>query len=287
MSSQSTKQPWWRADRYEDESPAPEIFTDLAGPLGPALVRTWPDGRTDKGWGLQGANGDQTQTFMPKYLANEFNARRVLYGYARGKWAFAFVMRSLRALAVDIDGKNGGFDHVKRLGLLPPTLAETSKSGNGYHLFYRTPEDWDVDTGYGLLPDQIGVEQGVDIRAVGCVFHHDTQRWNDRPIADLPEHLFDTLLAKRQRIIHSNDRITKVVQGGDTMETLMLHDELMTDLRKPMAPGKRNNTLFAIGQKMKQAGVPEWEEKVSDRASEVGLDLDEIEQLVRNITRYN
>ena len=64
--------------------------------------------------------------------------------------------------------------------MLPPTLAETSKSGDGYHLFYLVDEEWDDEKGYGLLGDRIGIEQGVDIRATGCVYHHPQQRWNDR-----------------------------------------------------------------------------------------------------------
>ena len=88
--------------------------------------------------GKDGADG-----FMPRYLRGVFNSRRVVYGYERGKWAYAFVMRSMRLVCVDIDGKNGGLEHAKKLGLLPPTLAETSKSGDGYHLFYLVDEEWD------------------------------------------------------------------------------------------------------------------------------------------------
>ena len=67
----------------------------------------------------------------------------------------------------------------------------------------------------------------------------------------------------------------------------MMQDELVTDLKKPMVDGKRNTTLFAIGQRMKQANIADWETLISDRAIEVGLDAEEADQLITNITRYN
>src|SRR5690349_10217609 len=128
-------QPWWRTDDYVESAPLPaHVFENpgVIGPKGVALVRAWPSGMTDQGWGLQGKDGGEG--FMPRYKRGEFLPRRILFGYDRGKWAFALVMRSVRLVCIDIDGKNGGFEHAKRLGKLPPTLAETSKSGNGYHL---------------------------------------------------------------------------------------------------------------------------------------------------------
>lgn len=282
-----TQQPWWRTDQYDEGIALVDWFAELAGPQGVALVKAWPDGRTDPGWGLQGARGDQDASFMPKYVKDDFNARRVLFGYERDRWAFAVVMRSVKLICVDIDGKNGGLEHAKRLGLLPATLAETSKSGNGYHLFYRTDEEWDADTGYGSFSDHIGIEQGVDIRSVGCVYHHKQQRWNNRPPVPIPQHLKDLLLARRQKQEHGQQRIEKVLATGDDMEVLMMQDELVSDLKKPIPQGKRNTTLFAIGQKMKQAGTPDWETLVGDRATQVGLDSEEVDQLVRNIQRYN
>lgn len=282
-----TKQPWWRTDPYGDRQALPEIFTLYAGPMGVALVKAWPDGKTDIGWGLQGPKHEPKIGFMPRYLRDDFNARRVLFGYEKDRWAFAIVMRSVKLICVDIDGKNGGLEHAKRLGQLTPTLAETSKSGNGYHLFYLHEEPWTEKEGYGALNDHIGIEQGVDIRSVGCVYHHKQQMWNGRHIAPLPSHLRDLMLAKRQRQEEGQERIEKVLATGDDMEVLMMQDELVTDLKKPIPQGKRNTTLFAIGQKMKQAGTPDWETLVGDRATQVGLDSEEVDQLVRNIQRYN
>ena len=280
-----TSKPWWQTDSYDLALPLPLAFEDNAGPKGVALVKAWPSGVTDKGWGLQPPPGSK-DGFYPRYSRGEFNSRRVLYGYRNGKWNFAIVMRSVRLVCIDIDGKNGGLEHAKRLGMLPHTLAETSKSGDGYHLFYLTEEEWDPEKGYGLLNDRIGIEQGVDVRATGCVYHYPQQRWNGRGPVLLPDHLKTLLQQRDQKITATNARIAKVLADDDPMEVLMMHDQILSDLAKPIDVGKRNNTLFAIGSQMQAAQVPDWEEKLSDRATQVGLDPDEIDKLVANIDRY-
>lgn len=270
--------PWWETDQYDLEDALPIEFEQRSGPHGVALVRAWPDGRTDRGWG--------DVDFMGNYVKDVFAQRPVLYGYRKGKHAFAIIMRSVRLVCVDIDGKNGGLEHVKKLGALPPTLAETSKSGNGYHLFYLVDEEWDEDAGYGEIRDRIGIETGVDIRSTGCVYHHDTQRWNDRAPAPLPAYLKTLLLTKQHERVQRAAHIAAVIDSDDETEILLMHDALITDLAKPIPAGKRNNTLFAIGQQMKTAQVPDWEKKIEDRATQVGLSTDEIDKLVGNITRY-
>lgn len=277
--------PWWQSDSYTIEAPLPDEFVTAAGPEGVALVKAWPDGRTDQGWGLLGPKSDPTNGFAQRYPRGEFNSRRVLYGYNKGRWAFAFIMRSLNVVCIDIDGKNGGLEEAKKLGMLPHTLAETSKSGNGFHLFYKTDELWTPDKGFGELSDRIGIQQGVDIRAVGCVYHHDTQRWNYKRLAPLPDHLREQLLHRDQKIAATTARITTVLGNNDDMEILMLHDEMLLELAKPIPQGKRNNTLFAIGSQMAQAQVPDWDVKLGERAMQVGLDLDEIVKLTANIRR--
>lgn len=281
---QSSSKPWWITDPYYGEESVPHDLSLLAGPKGPALVKVWGE-KTQEGWGLNGPRG--SEGFMPRYLKNEFAERKALYAFEKKGDPFAFVMRSMKAVVVDIDGKNGGLEHAKRLGNLPRTMAETSKSGNGYHLFYSTPDDvWDDELGFAQFTDRIGIEQGVDIRAVGCVYHHATQRWNEHKIVPLPDYLADILIARQQRQAASTERIQKVRQDGDPLEILMMTDELISDLKKPIADGKRNNTLFAIGNKMKEADVDGWQTLVADRAHEVGLDADEIDKLVANISRY-
>ena len=281
--TQSSSLPWWRTDEYDGEQALPSVFEDVAGPKGVALVRAWQDGRTDPGWGLQSPSGEG---FMPRYGRGEFNGKRVLFGYEHDRWAFAVVMRSVPIVCIDIDGKNGGLEHAKRLGMLPPTLAETSKSGNGYHLFYLVDDEWDPQLGFGLLGDRIGIETGVDIRATGCVYHHKQQRWNSRELTELPEHLLDSLKHKQQKIAAQNARITTVLANEDPMEVLMMHDQMLSDLQAPIPQGKRNNTLFAIGSQMKLGQYPDWQTVVAQRASDVGLDQTVVDTLISNIDRY-
>jgi hypothetical protein len=282
---QSSSMPWWRNDEdYVHDMPLPSYFVDAAGPRDVALVRVWGE-RTQEGWGLNGPRGEPG--FMPRYLKDEFAPRRSLYAYEKKADPFAIVMRSVKLICVDIDGKNGGFDGGKALGNLPITLAERSKSGNGYHLFYATPEDeWDETLGFSQFTDRIGIEQGVDIRAVGCVFHHASQRWNGAQPAPMPEYLAEILRARDQRQQAATERIAKIREGGDIMEVLMLKDELIADLQKPIPAGKRNTTLFAIGQKLREADVDGWEVLLQDRGQQVGLPESEVDKIIENINRY-
>jgi hypothetical protein len=274
------------SDVYDVGTAVPNEFNELEGPKGLGLIRVWPDGRTDKGWGFIGPKDEPDNGFMPRYLRGEFNERRVLFGYERDKWAFAFIMRSVQLMCIDIDGKNGGLEHAKRLGALPPTMAETSKSGDGFHLFYLTTEQWDPVKGFALLGDRVGIEQGVDIRGTGCVYHHKQQRWNQRIPAKLPDYMVELLHHRDQRATATHERIDKVLANQDELEVLMLHDEILSDLKKPIPQGKRNVTLFALGNQMRQARVPEWEDKLAERGTQVGLPDEEIEKLVENIQRY-
>lgn len=279
-------QPWWTQDTYEIADPVPSSFDGLAGPNGVALVRVWEDGKTDSGWGL--TDRDNNPAFMPKYKRKRFAEQPILAGYAEDRWAFAFIMRSMKLVCIDIDGKNGGQQHAGKLGMLPLTLAETSKSGDGHHLFYSTTEDeWNELTGFSEFGDRIGIEQGVDIRAVGCVYHYPTQRWNKRHIAELPHHLKDRLLKHRQAAEAHSQVIIKTLASEDQMEVVIMQDQLLEDLKKPIPAGRRNNTLFAIGQQLKLAQVPQWEDLLHARALQVGLDKAEANKLVANVARYN
>ncbi len=274
---------WWRTDEYEGDFAVPQEFHNLAGPKGLALVKVNSNGSTQEGWGLTGRDG--ADGFIPRYQRGEFAHRRALHQYTHDGRPFAVVMRSVQMVCVDIDGKNGGFEHAKELGLVVPTMAETSKSGNGYHLFYRAPDEWSDTAGFARYSDAIGIVQGVDIRATGCVYHYPSQHWNDRPLADLPKFLKDKLTQREQKKQATKAR-TLAISTLDETEKIMMHDELITELKKPIPAGKRNNTLFAIGSQMKEAGVLDWEDKVQDRAVQVGLDYDEAEKLVRNIGAY-
>jgi len=225
---------------------------------------------------------------MWKYKKLTFTDIPIVFGYQQRRWNFAFVMRSMKLVCIDIDGKNGGLQHAGRLGMLPYTLAETSKSGDGYHLFYATSEDeWDEITGYAGYADRIALEQGVDLRATGCVYHHVGQRWNKRQITELPDHLKKRLTDHSQRAAAQTTAIIKMLDAGDEGEIVVMQDALLDDLKKPIPAGRRNTTLFAIGQQMKLAQLPGWEKHLFDRATQVGLDTDEANKLVKNVQRYN
>lgn len=277
-------QPWWRTDTYDGEHALDGAITGQAGPHGVALVTAYDDGRTTGGWGMDPVS--TAGTFDVNYSKNKFAPRICLFAYEKKAQPFAIVMRSVNVICVDIDGKNGGLEHAKKLGALPPTLAETSKSGDGYHLFYLTDDEWDDTFGYAGLADRIGIEQGVDIRATGCVYHYPSQRWNHRDLAPLPDFLRDALLAKQQARANRKEYAAKVVASGDPEEIMMLQSELESALAKPIPAGKRNNTLFAIGQQMRDAGMANWQSLIEARASAVGLDPDETDKLVTNIGRY-
>lgn len=278
-------QPWWMTDEYLSATPIPAEFEQHAGPHGIALVKAWQDGRTSRGWGLKPT--EKSPGFMKSYESNTFRSDIVTFGYESGRWSFAFVMRSLRIVCIDIDGKNGGLVEARKLGMLPYTLAETSKSGDGFHLFYLTSDDqWDSETGFAMFNDRIALEQGVDLRSVGCVYHYKQQRWNNRALAELPQHLKDRLNRDKQRSSGTTDEIIKILDAGDPTEVAMMHDTMITDLNKQIPAGRRNTTLFAIGSQMMQAQIPGWPRLVHDRALALGLDIEEADKLLHNIKKY-
>lgn len=277
--------PWWQTDAYTHNIALPSEFDSHAGKHGPMLVIAFEDGRTEPGWSLNSVKEDGP-TFVTQYgELTQKRKDRALKRFMEKDQPFAFVMRSVDMLCIDIDGKNGGFDGAKTLGLLPPTMAETSKSGTGMHLFYRTGDTWQDGKGYAKFPDRIGIAPGVDIRAVGCVYHHSTQRWNARPLAQLPRTLEEQMLHFQERRAADAARLQSIINEGDPVETAMLHDELIRDLAKPIKDGTRNNSLFAMGMKMAEAGVPHWDSHIKARAVDVGLPLDEINRLIANVGR--
>ena len=272
---------WWNEDSYSSNLTLPPAFTDstLWGPLGPALVTTYEDGKTQRGWG--------DADFMNNYERRKFIARFSLREFTKYGKPFALVMRSARMVCVDLDGKNNGTAHEKILGVeLPPTVAETSKSGNGYHLFYEVDDAWDELRGFGKFHDFIGIEEGVDFRGTGCVYHHPPQRWNNRPVAQLPVEFGERLLQKDRTRALQKEALLETLESEDKEIVLIMQSALLDDLKKPIPAGRRNNTLFAIGSQLRTAGIKEWSQLITDKATEVGLDDDEIDKLILNITRY-
>ena len=277
---------WWETDTYEDSSLlGPLAQSDVWGPKGPALVRAYLNGSTQPGWGRVAEDG--SLSFIPRYLRGEFSYRAVEYAFKKRQSAAAIVTRSGRIVCVDIDGKNGGLSTVTQLGALPYTTAETSKSGNGYHLFYSVPEDsWSAEGGFEMIPDQIGIVKGVDIRGIGCVYHYPTQRWNDRPLTDAPPWLIDRLTKRKKQRELTQSIIIDTLDTLDPEEILIMQDELLEELNKTIPAGNRNNTLFAIGSKLMLAQIDGWDDLIRHRAKELNLDFDETERIVRNIGRY-
>lgn len=271
-------QQWWETDQYQYEDPIPKEFYLLAGPNGIGVVKAFEDGRTSKGWG-----SDQ---FMDNYLADRFNDQIARVGWISGRWNFAFLMRTMRLVCIDIDGKNGGIEHVGKLGMLPPTLAETSKSGDGYHLFYATDEQWDGGKGYAKFRDRIGAVQGVDVRSVGCVYHVPGQKWNNLPIVPLPKYLDTVWTSDEAAGERQVNEIIALLDAGVEDEIAVAQHQLLDDLAKPIPQGRRNTTLYAIGVKMRLLGIPDWDARISARGLKIGLDQDEVVKILANIEKY-
>ena len=125
----------------------------------------------------------------------------------------------------------------------------------------------------------------MDIRNVGCVYHWQTQRWNARNITPVPANIWNRLREKKVKQEQAAAAISSVITTGDETEILIMQDALIDDLAKPIPAGQRNTTLFAIGNKMRQAGIPDWKDRIELRAVKVGLDLAEAERITANIAK--
>ena len=281
--------PWYEDDsQFVHSNPVPTPLVSFQGPNGLALVDVYEYGTTTAGWGLVGRDGGPG--FAENYQKHKFWAKPRLVQFQNGK-PFAFVMRSLRLVMVDIDrhleaGGEDGFISAAKMEL-PPTLAETSRSGSGRHLFYSVEDEWSDVFGFGRYDDALGIEPGIDIRATGCAYHYPPQKWNDLPIAPLPESVKKYLVAKKNKKDAQTAVLQHVAVKPDSEEALVVHDALLQELAKPIPVGKRNASLFALGSKMKDAGIPEWEEALEDRANEIGLDVEETGKIIANVRRYS
>jgi hypothetical protein len=236
-----------------------------------------PSGRTESGW--------SAKDFVENFEKGRFAPKHCLDYYTKFKQAFAFVMRGVPYVAIDIDGKNGGLATAQILRL-PPTLAETSKGGNGYHLFYEVPgAKWDRRRGYQEMQDHNGIVPGIDVRGTGVVYHHHNQLWNSRPIAMLPKSLYDLL--ERAQEARQNVRLTKSgTEGLDEDELVLVHDKLRNQLEMPARVGTRNQRLFAIGCQMFASNYPNWDRSIMERGEELGLDVTEVNSIIENIIKY-
>lgn len=260
---------WFLDEPYVHQDPPPVDLSAFAGPNGVATISVYPSGKSQPGWG--------EVDFMRNYTLGKFNAIST-------KPEYAYVMRSLSMLVVDIDGKNDGIEKAKLLNL-PPTMAETSKSGNGYHLWYLLPDNWDVEKGFARLSDRLGLVQGVDVRVTGCVFHYPQQRWNNQSPVVAPDHLINRIEV-RESMHATPAQIKKLIDDNDMVEVKRLTSEALQSLENKIPPGRRNQTLFAIGSQLYLLGYSDWEGQIRDKADAVDLDSDETEKIIRNIPNY-
>src|SRR5690606_24699603 len=204
---------WYENEKYEVDGLPKEIseYPSLA------LVKNYPNGKTQPGWGAK--------DFMDNYQKGLFDPKKALHFAEKSGFPYSIVMRSLPMICVDIDGKNGGIETARVLSL-PRTLAERSKSGNGYHLFYRIPYPvQDPLRGYAEIPDIVGLIPGVDIKGTGLVYRYAHQRWNRHPILTAPPQLLELMTNASE--VRRRARITREgVANLDPDELVIIHDEL-------------------------------------------------------------
>lgn len=261
--------------QYENPYPLPQELAECANL---SLVRVYPSKKTQPGWGAL--------EFVKNQMMGYFAPKRALRFWDRNHLPFGIVMRSIPYVVIDIDGKNGGIEMAQVLEL-PPTLAEISKSENGFHLFYTLPTAlWDDERGYNELIDQIGLLPGIDIKGTGIVYHYGNQLWNNMQAVPLPESL--SHLISRAGEAKRAARITREgVSSLSEDERVILHDQLKTDLESTtFTEGSRNNKLFAIGAKLASAYYPAWDLALYDRGAEIGLTSDEVSDIIKNIEKY-
>lgn len=259
----------WFLDEDYSEQYVTSALAPFAGPQGIATVAVYASGKSQPGWG--------EQDFMRNYHLGKFNA-------AAKHDEFAYVMRSMKLLVIDIDGKNDGIEKAKLLNL-PPTMAETSKSGNGYHLWYHLPDNWDQELGFARLSDRLALVQGVDVRVTGCVFHYPQQRWNHRAPELAPEHLINQIEV-RAAVNTTPAQIKQLLADDDDIEIKRLINDALESLKKAIPPGRRNQTLFAIGSQLYLLGYAAWFDVIREKADDVGLDDVEREKIIANIPNY-
>lgn len=261
--------------QYDINDPLPAAL-DKYGELG--LANLYPSGKTTPGWG--------GKRFVENYNKGLFLRERALTRLRKYDYPIGLIMRSVPLICVDIDGKNGGIKMAGSLNL-PPTLAEKSRSGNGYHLFYEVPgSEWKPDRGHDALPDIIGLIPGVDIKGTGLVYHYPHQMWNGYDVEVLPPALHGLLNDARQ--VRQQVRMMRSASSLlSEEEKLIVHDEILTDLAKPIYAGRRNQTLYAIGARLFNSGYKYWDIALFDRGVELGMEPDELNQIVSNVEAYS
>lgn len=242
-----------------------------------SLIRVYDSGKTQPGWGAR--------EFVANHTRGHFRPTRALKFFTKHGEPFGIVMRSIPLICVDIDGKNGGHETARVLNL-PVTLAERSKSMNGYHLFYRIPGTlWNTERGYSEFPDVIGLLPGIDIKGTGVVYHYSNQVWNEESVKDAPPRLME--LIGRVRDVRQQAKVTRDgVSSLAEEDKVIVHDQLLDKLEQPIPKGSRNNILYSIATQMYAAEFPAWDSLVYDRGLEIGLEINEIRSIIENVRKY-
>lgn len=266
-----TKQWFEKTEQYTID----DALGERAWPHTLSLVRVGDEGKTQAGW--------SKEQFMKNYTKGFFKPDRILREFATEGYPFALLMRSLPMICVDIDGKNGGIQ-ASRILSLPETLAETSKGGNGYHLFYRVPEEvWHFNYGYNEFPDANALIPGVDIRSIGVVYHHPQQRWNALDPAPLPNTVRKLLNQKKQQQAIEKERREAPLSGSDLA---IAQEQVLESLARKIPSGKRNTTLYAIGCAMLTYQIKNWEDLLMARGTQLGMDQGELRSIVNHVKQY-
>ncbi|QQO39289.1 DNA primase/polymerase [Microbacterium phage CrunchyBoi] len=267
----------WFEDKEQYTSDAP-LLPEIEAQPELDLVRVYPNGKTQSGWNIK--------EYMENHEAGAFKPRRALKFYDMYNMAFGISMRSVPYIAIDIDGKNGGIETANALRLTK-TAAEISKSQNGFHIIYEVPfTQWNEKRGFDELPDILGILPGIDIKGTGILYHYPGQLWNTHPIMPLPQKLFELVASTRDtRRLRRLSRVN--TSDMDPDDLVIAHDQLKTELAGKFTQGGRNQKLYAIGSQMRAAAYPDWDSALYERGAQIGLDMDEVTSIIRNIEAYS
>ena len=71
----------------------------------------------------------------------------------------------------------------------------------------------------------------------------------------------------------------------DEMDLILLQSDLLEKLKAPMQPGDRNRRLYSWGCEA-YGIVKDWELSLVWRGQQVGLEIDELANIVKNVVKY-
>ena len=152
-------------------------------------------------------------------------------------------------VVVDIDPRHKGWDTIREIGHDKfPVTRRVRTAGQGVHIYYRVPE------GVNLRPS---LGPGVDIKRAGkgYVIAPPSPGYvleMDRPIADAPDWLLDTLRRPDLKAVESEAHPPKYMPFESGTEYGLVALEGEAQRLREAVPGERNDTLnraaFALGQ---------------------------------------